>query len=428
MKNFQIILIVIFIAAAVVGLLVFSGAIPLGKDIEGGQGTVILWGTFRTESLNTLLEEFNNANPSFVVKYVQKNPQNFDQELLEALASGQGTDMFFLSDDLAFHYSNKILAIPYQNYPLSSFKKNFAQAGEVFLTSKGILAFPMTIDPLVMYYNRSMLDANGIVSPPDNWDDFIGVVPTLTQRDERNKIIKSAVAFGHFSNISHAKNVLATLFMQSGNKIVSEKEGRFVSDLMVLRSSYSLSSILKFYTDFADPQKNIYSWNKSLPFSRDFFSTDKLAFYFGYASELSSLISKNPNQNFLVAEIPQIQNANFKLTSAKVTGLAISAFSKNANTAFIVANKMSSGDFVFKLAKNLKVVPARRDLLAIKQTDAYFPTFYSSALYAKGWLDPSSKDTDDIFRKMINGVSSNNLDVRSAISDASAKLSLLLNR
>jgi ABC-type glycerol-3-phosphate transport system substrate-binding protein len=286
----------------------------------------------------------------------------------------------------------------------------------------------MTIDPLVMYYNRSMLDANGIVSPPDNWDDFIGVVPTLTQRDERNKIIKSAVAFGHFSNISHAKNVLSTLFMQSGNKIVSEKEGRFVSDLMVLRSSYSLSSILEFYTDFADPQKNIYSWNKSLPFSRDFFSTDKLAFYFGYASELSSLISKNPNQNFLVAEIPQIQNANFKLTSAKITGLAISAFSKNANTAFIVANKMSSGDFVSKLAKNLKVVPARRDLLAIKQTDAYFPTFYSSALYAKGWLDPSSKDTDDIFRKMINGVSSNNLDVRSAISDASAKLSLLLNR
>ena len=130
----------------------------------------------------------------------------------------------------------------------------------------------------------------------------------------------------------------------------------------------------------------------------------------------------------MVTEIPQISNSGFKLTSARVTGLAISAFSKNMNTAFIAAGKMSNGDFASKLANTLGVTPARRDLLAVKPTDAYSPVFYASTLYAKSWLDPSTKDTDDIFRKMIDGVLSNAFRPSDALVDAQAKMSLLLNK
>ena len=59
-----------------------------------------------------------------------------------------------------------------------------------------------------------------------------------------------------------------------------------------------MGSVLKFYTDFADPLKDVYSWNKSFSNSRDAFSAENLVFYLGYASELQSLINKNPNQNF----------------------------------------------------------------------------------------------------------------------------------
>src|SRR3989344_5047632 len=159
MKNFQLVTIIVFIALAVFGILVFSGAVPIGNNKKaGGLGTVVLWGTAKNSVIASLLEEFNNANPTFIVKYEQKSADSFDQDLLEALAGGTGPDMFFLPSNLAFHYANKIFTIPYQSYPLASFKNNFAGAGEVFLTSKGILAFPLSIDPLVMYYNRSMLD------------------------------------------------------------------------------------------------------------------------------------------------------------------------------------------------------------------------------------------------------------------------------
>jgi len=184
---------------------------------------------------------------------------------------------------------------------------------------------------------------------------------------------------------------------------------------------------LQFYTDFANPEKNIYSWNKSLPASDEYFSAGSLAFYFGYASELGSIASRNPNLNFLAAEMPQVTVSGFKLTSARVTGIAISQFSKNVNTAFIAANLMASSDFASSLANSLGVTPARRDLLATKPTDAYFPVFYSSALFARSWMDPSEKDTDDIFRRMIDGVLANTFRATDAILDANAKLSLLLN-
>jgi len=427
--NFQIIILVVFIAAAVLGVFVFSGAIPLGNQDNntGAQGTVVLWGTVKSQVIASLLENFNRANPTFVVKYVEKSADTFDSDLLEALASGVGPDLFFISDDLVYKYSNKIFTIPYTSFPVSTFKNSFVGAGEVFLTSKGVLALPLTVDPLMMYYNRSMLDANSIIYPPTFWEEFANLISVLNKKDERGTILKSTVAMGQFSNVLHAKDILATLFMQVGNSIVTEKNGSFVSVLNGNDGGNILGSTLQFYTDFADPLKNVYSWNKSFSNSRDAFSAENLAFYFGYASELQSLINKNPNQNFLVAPMPQVRNSNFKLTSAKVTGVAISSFSKNLNTAFIAAGLLANSDFADKLSISLNIAPARRDLLKIvPTTDVYLPAFYSSALFSKSWLDPSPKDTNNIFQGMVEKVLSNSMSVTQAISDAGAKLGLLL--
>src|SRR3989344_5034 len=179
--SFQLIFIIVFIALAVFGVLVFSGAIPLGGDEEvGGAGTVVLWGTTKNSAISEALKEFNDANPTFVVRYVEKSPVSFDDDLLEALASGNGPDIIFLPENLVFHYANKIATIPFVNYPLAAFKNNFASAGEVFLTSNGVLALPMTVDPLMMYYSRSMLDANAIVYPPATWEELTALVPKIT--------------------------------------------------------------------------------------------------------------------------------------------------------------------------------------------------------------------------------------------------------
>lgn len=424
--NFQLIVLIVFIAAAIFGVLVFSGAIPIGSNGSSSQSTIVLWGTVPTISISSALKDFNDTNSSFTVKYVQKSSDTFDQDLLEALASGAGPDMFFLPDNLAYHYTNKIFPIPYASYPVSIFDSTFVDAGQVFLTDNGVLALPISIDPLMMYYSRSLFDGSGVVYPPATWNDLTAMAPTLTEKDDSGKIIKSAVALGDFSNVVHAKDILAALFMQAGNPIIKADNGVFSSTLGSSVGNYNLPSVLQFYTSFADPSNAAYSWNKSFPNSDDAFSAENLAIYFGYASELHSLVNKNPNQNFFVAGIPQIKNSSFKLTNARVTGIAISSFSKNIPTAFTAANLLVSGDFASAFATAIGAVPARRDLLATKPTDAFSPFFYNSALYARSWLDPSPTDTDNIFNGMVDNVLSGNMDATGAISDASSKMSLLL--
>lgn len=429
MKNFQIIVLIVFIAAAIFGILVFSGTIPLGSNSAntGSQGTVVLWGTQNAQTVNALLDDFNRANPTMVVKYAQKPADSFDKDLLEAMASGTGPDMFFITDGLAFKYSNKIFTIPYQSFSVSTFQSNFLTAGEVFLSDKGVIAFPIAIDPLMMYYDRSAFDSNGIVYPPAYWDDLGAMVPKLTKKDDRGAIIESAIGLGQFSNINSAKEILSALFMQAGSGIVAQKNGSFASTLGDT-AQYDLGSVLKFYTSFADPLQSVYSWNKSFPLARDAFSSQKLAIYFGFASELRDLINKNPNQNFLTAPIPQIKNSGSKLTFAHVTGIAVASASKNLNTAFTAAGLLASGDFAAKLSDNLGMVPARRDLVKNLPTDAYMSQFYSSALFARSWLDPSPEDSDNIFRNMVDKVLSNSLSPSESVNDASAKLDLLLAR
>lgn len=426
--NFQLIIIIIFIAAAIVGILVFSGAIPLGGNQEGSQGTVVLWGTVPTATLVTALEEFNEANPAFVVKYEEKSPASFDRDLLEALASGVGPDIFFLTDDLLYHYANKIYPIPYSSFPLSTFKTTYAGAGEVFLMSAGVMGFPITIDPLVMYYNRSLLDAEGIIYPPSTWEEMVSLVPKLTKKDDANKISQSTVALGHASNVRHFKDILAALFMQAGNPIVREEAGQFQSTLDEAVGNYNIPSILEFYTSFADPDHPAYSWNKSFPSSDAHFSSENSAFYFGYASELQSLVNRNPNQNFFIAPLPQIKDSKTKVTGARVTGIAISRFSKNFNTAVTAGSTLASSDFALKFALAQNLAPARRDYLALMPEDAFSPIFYNSALISRAWLDPSPIDSDNIWANMVNGVLSNAMSVGDAVKDASSKLSLLLLR
>ncbi|MEI7709110.1 MAG: extracellular solute-binding protein [bacterium] len=432
MKKFQIIVIVIFIVLAIFGVLVFSGTIPIGKNSSstpGALGNVVLWGFVKSSVLSTPIDAFNAANTSFVLKYVEKSPDTFDHDLLEALADGNGPDLILVPENLAFHYSARIFPIPYESYPLASYQSNFASAGNVFATSKGILAFPLSIDPLMMYFNRSTLDANGIVYPPASWDDLVSITPTLTKKDDANKITKSAVGLGHFVNVDNAKAILSTLLMQAGSPLVSEQNGGvFKSKFDTSNPDLSSSDILNFYTSFTDPNKAVYTWNRSLPGSGNFFSSENSAFYFGFASELSSLINRNPNQNFGVAAVPQIKNASSKSTYSHVFGVALLSSSRNSNTAFTAASLLASGDFAAQFANATGTVPARRDLLNTKKTDAFSNIFYTSALFAKSWLDPASSGTDKIFSGMIEGAISNSVTSASALSDASSKLDFLLLR
>ena len=95
----------------------------------------------------------------------------------------------------------------------------FIQQAELYLKTDGSLAVPFIVDPLVMYWNRDSFTNAGIATPPKFWDEFTGLNTKLTQKDVNSNIRKSAIAMGEFTNISHAREILGTLFLQSGNPV-----------------------------------------------------------------------------------------------------------------------------------------------------------------------------------------------------------------
>jgi len=432
MDNFKIIVLIILGAGAVLGVFVFAGIIDLsGKAVNSGPtGTVVLWGTAPSSIMTPLIRQVNKNN-SFSVRYIRKSSENYDQDLLEAFARGQGPDLFLLPDDLAFKYLDKISLIPYTTYPLINFKTDFASAAEVFLHPSGIIAIPLTIDPLMLYYNSDILDSYNVAYPPTYWDELPEYRNIFVKKNEDEQITQSAFALGQFSNISHAKDILTTMFMQIGNPIVHTEHSFYratLSSINAITENNEIVPLFDFYLNFSNPLDENYSWNRSFPDSIDAFTGDKLVFYFGFASDLSLLNKKNPNQDLRVVSVPQQRDLNTKVTAGRVTGITMSRFSQGKAAVPAALFALTSSNIAFQYSKSSLIPPARRALLSKTQTGLYNPVFYSSALFAQSWLDPSRANTDRIFKDMIEQVLSNNISSNISISMANSRINILLSR
>lgn len=437
MGNFKTIVAVIFGVGLVVGVLIFSGLIPIGqksKDgVAGAVGKVTLWGTVKRDVLSQQLSDFNDTNKTFTVSYVEKNPITFNTELIEALASGIGPDMIMLPTDSILRYTDKIYPVPYASYPERTFRDTFITEATLYLSSKGVMAFPMTVDPMVMYYNRAIFENAGIAVPPTTWEDIVALVPTLTKRDQQGVIIQNAVALGEYDNVTNAKDVATLLMLQRGNGLVAIEQNKpfSVVENGSRTSKTPVKDALAFYTGFANPTNtDLYSWNKSFPQSRDQFIAGKLAIYFGYASELFAIQGRNPNLNFDITAIPQVKGTTEPITFGKTTGIAVLKSSKNLNTSIIAASLMSSSNFVATYVSNLSqaginFVPARRDLLVQTPSSYYAPIIYRAGLTSRGWYDPHDEGSDAVFQQVINGINSGLYTTDTAVEALSTRLTLL---
>jgi ABC-type glycerol-3-phosphate transport system substrate-binding protein len=156
-----------------------------------------------------------------------------------------------------------------------------------------VYAIPVLVDPLVFYWNRDLFTNEAIAQVPKDWDTFVKLVPRLSHIENGAKLTQSAVSFGEYDNVLHAKEILSALLMQTGVSMVSESDDNFVSDFAIsYNSNLNPNLALKFYTSFSNPIKTVYSWNKTFDRSLEEFAANKIAMYPGFVSE-----KKNTGRN-----------------------------------------------------------------------------------------------------------------------------------
>ncbi len=424
--NVQIIIITVFVLFGVVGFILFSRSSGGGNS---GSQTVVVWGTLPQIVMVPFAEKVTTKE--YIVQYVEKNSETFERDLLEALAAGTGPDLFFINQENALLYRKFVYQIPYQSYSRRTYQNTFIDEANLFLTNDGIIALPLIIDPLVMYYNRSMLSSAFITNPPQFWDELVTVVPKLTRRTESGAIAQSALAFGTFDNINHAKEILSTLMLQAGSSLIGTNvNGKLQSLLSVQTSVVSnpADSALRFYSSFANSGMENYTWNSSLPNSSQMFTNGDLALYIGFSSELPGIRQRNTNLNFDITLIPQTRNSPIRATYGRITGLAVSKGSKNISGAIVTAGNMTKAQNVTEISIQLGLPPVRRDLLSLRSNDeSYLSVFYNSAIIAQGFMDPDMNKTRLIFKRMVDNVNAGITESFQAVQRANSDINSLLS-
>lgn len=420
MRPFQIILLAVFVIAAIGGLVAFS-LFKGNSGPNGGPAVLEVWGAFPSTAFSTATADLSGDD--FKITYTEIPATRFEQAFIEALAAGRGPDAIILPADLVVRHSDKIVPIPLDTLSERQFKDSFVEATEVFFSPKGAIAVPLTVDPLVAYWNRDRFGAAGVARPPRYWDELITGAPKLVVRNRLGQIESAAVSFGEYRNITNAKEILAALFFQSGGKLVSRGAEGFVVSLEDWANS---GSALGFFTEFANPVKRLYSWNRGLPPSRELFASGDLALYFGFASEYAGLREKNPHLNMSATPFPQTRDSKLVVTFGKAWGLAALKTGKNPAGAMRLGFALADSARAGKLADALGTVPPLRALLERKQESAAKSVFYEAVLQARGFLDPNPTESAKLFQSVVEDITGGRGQLTSGVGDLRSGLERLL--
>jgi maltose-binding protein MalE len=287
MRPFELTLVVVFIIAILLSLLFLSGYKPK-KDTEGPViGTVTIWGTVPRDGIQEIIAEIIKEDKSYQgVSYKEFGASEFDTALVNALAEGNGPDVILASHEHLVTLRTKIKPVSYEGFPLRDFKTLYIDGAQIFALTDGIYAYPLMVDPMVMYWNKNILATENFLEAPKTWESLVNdYLPRLIKRNDDRSITRSVVALGEYQNIQNAFGILSSLLLQAGSEgVVNDVENNYQIKLDASKDGgvQPLRVSADFYTRFSKPSSSLYSWNRSFVSDKDRFLSEELVLYFEF--------------------------------------------------------------------------------------------------------------------------------------------------
>ncbi len=413
--------------AALLSILIFSGKIPLGDKSSQATGEVVIWGTIDDAAMNRILSEYNPKVKTFRASYKQIPEAQFNQTLLEALANGTGPDLIMVPHQYILANASRLYPFPSSSLTQKAYNDLYVDGGSVFLVPQGALALPVSIDPLVLYYNRTILSQHGIANPPQYWDELVNMVPKLTI-SRNGQFDLSAISLGA-PNTPHGKEILMSTVLQLGQLPVftqySATDGS--SQQLVLANNPTttdgtilpLTTAARFFSQFADPTKNTYTWSQFGGDALDQFVALKSAMYIGYASEYATLQAKNPTADIQLATLPQTRGYNTFAMTGEMYGIATLKTSNNLVTALTVESQFASPGIAPALSGLVGALPALRSYAS---TQGLSEVLAKSMLVARPWYDSFPTQSESLIETMMGDIISGRMGAADAAATFVSRL------
>ncbi len=425
----QIIIIGLGLLLILFVVLLFAGIIPglRSTETQDISGAITIWGTADSKAVieETLIATYNAIHPAVTVAYEQKNAGTYEEELINALASGRGPDAYFIRNNWVPMQADKLSPLTDTEYPLANLQATFPSAAQLDLTlgTSTTYGFPAYIDTLALFYNRNLFDNAGIANPPANWEELEQIVPRLRQTDASQKIVRSAIALGGSGkSVSHAADILSLMMLQDG--VVMN-----TPDSFAVNFTNGGGKVLTRYLRFANPADELYTWNDQMGSDLEAFAKGEVAMMIGYRADIARIKEKNPFFNFGIAPMLQHEGASLAVNYPSYQVLVVSNTSLNSGLAWdFIGTTLLSAENVAGYLEQAGHTPALRLLIAEAVNDSEFGLFARQALTAKSWLQIDGPAVEEVFSQMIESVLTGALPSHSALETAEETINALVRQ
>ncbi len=422
---------VIFIGASGVAILlltlIFTGVIPGLREARKPFSEIDLevWGVFdKSSAFSDVILQYQKARPEVSVRYRELNQDTYEADLINALASGAGPDIFMFHNTWLPKHFTKVEPLPKEQLSLADFKSFFPRVAEQDFAPDGdIYALPLYVDTLALIYNKDIFDNRAIALPPKTWPETQEMILKTREIDKGGQIkVAGAAIGGSDQSINRATDLLSLLMLQTG---VQMTNSNFTSATFAQDGEQSLT----FYTKFADPKNKYYTWNNSLHYSLDNFAEGGVAMIFNYAYNLANLRLKNPFLRIGVAEMPQPDLTSQRVDYANYFGLSVAANSQNIGYGWDFIKFVTTKPEVSRVyLQKSGHPPALRSLVDDYLKNENLAVFARQSLTARSWPQVDNVAVENSFSDMIDKVVTGRLDTQKAIFEAQSTLTGLMRR
>lgn len=415
------------------------------------------WGTANTAAdLQEVIGNYEAQHPNISIRYRQLRPEEFDLELLNALAEDRGPDIFSIRNTQVPIYNSKIAPMPgkttiayevtqkslgikeetlieirdEQSLTVGELKSFFVDVvSDDVVRDNKIFALPFSVNTLVLFYNRDLLNNAGIPLAATTWQELQEHVQRLTFQDTDGNLLQSGAALGSSHNISYSPDIISLLMMQNGAQMTDNNRHATFNNVPPGgdRTYNPGPAAVQFYTDFANPGKEVYTWNYGMPNSIEAFVQGKVAYLFGYSGEIKTITDKRQGKlNYGITGVPQIENrpaVNF----ASYTVHTVSAKSVHLNEAWNFLQFASRKDEVRKYLAKTGQPTALRSLIEEQRGNDQLKIFADQLLTAKSWYHGHDIGaTENAFREMVDSILLRNSELQAAVTFAAQRISQTL--
>ncbi|MEW6408018.1 MAG: extracellular solute-binding protein [Patescibacteria group bacterium] len=385
-----------------------------------------------SDVFSSAIESYEKAHPNVKIEYKKLTYPEYENAIIESLASGKGPDIWSIHNTWILKHLDKLAPAPKTLLTPQQYQETFVDvAAEDFIITDQVYGLPFSVDTLALYYNKDLFNTAAIVSPPATWEEFKEDVKKLTKTDEAGNIIQAGAALGTAKNVNRAVDVLYLLMLQNGTQMISQdkKSAVFNQKVKTKEGETFIPGLdaLIFYTDFANPKKTVYAWNPNMPNSIDAFVDEKTAMIFNYSYQDATIKSKAPKLNYAIASCPQIEADPQKAVNfANYWGEVVSSASSNRDVAWDFLLYLAKKENMENYARLTKRPASRRDIIESQLEDPDLKIFAKQALSAKSWYQKDAAAIESIFSETIESVVLGETTAEDALNKAVVQMSALM--